>query len=124
MTFYYIPIVVSQSSPNEFTPKNVEWVFLLTGIWPFNADVFTDKDFLPSAVSDSPLQDSKQKSAVLEVSSSNWGVNTHSSTSGLNAGPSTSARNDHHLSPVDIRPFPQAGIRKKLARENPEPVLL
>ena len=60
-------------------------------IWPLNSDihVFTDKDFMPSAWSDSRRQDNKQKSAILEVSTSNSGVNSHFSTSGLNAGPLT-----------------------------------
>ena len=44
---------------------------------------------MPSAWSDSRRQDNKQKSAILEVSTSNSGVNSHFSTSGLNAGPLT-----------------------------------
>jgi hypothetical protein len=38
LTFYDIPIIVIQSQPNAFTPKNVKWAFLVTGIWPFNSD--------------------------------------------------------------------------------------
>jgi len=57
-------------------------MFLSTGMWPLNSDVFAGEDFLPAAVSDSPRQDSKQKITVLEVSTSNSFVNTHSSTFG------------------------------------------
>ena len=39
----------------------------------------------------------------------------------LNAGPSTSEGNDHHVRPVDKRLFPKAGVHKKrLVIENPE----
>ena len=41
------------------------------------------------------------------------GVSSHSSPSRLNAGPSTSQGNQHHLSLVDIRPFPKEGVRKE-----------
>jgi hypothetical protein len=57
MTIYDITSIVSQSLPNAFTPKNIESGFLVTGIWPFNRDIFTAEDFLPSDVTDRPLQD-------------------------------------------------------------------
>jgi hypothetical protein len=41
------------------------------------------------------------------------GVSSHSSPSGLNVGPSTSQGHQHHLSLVDIRPFPKEGFRKE-----------
>jgi hypothetical protein len=37
----------------------------------------------------------------------------HSSTSGFNAGPSTSKGNEHHLNPVDNRSFPKRGVNKE-----------
>jgi hypothetical protein len=75
MILHCIPVTVGQSPPNTFTPKNVKWVFLVAGIWPFNSDVFTEEGCLPSAVSDSPRQGSKHNIAVLEVSTSNSFVN-------------------------------------------------
>ena len=39
------------------------------------------------------------------------GVTRHSSKSSLNAGPSTSQ--NHHVSLVDIGPFPKEGVRKE-----------
>jgi hypothetical protein len=57
MTIYDIQSIVSQSLPNALAPKNIKHGFLLTGIWPFNTEIFTDEDFLPSAVTDRPLQD-------------------------------------------------------------------
>jgi hypothetical protein len=59
MTIYDIPSIVNQSLPNALTPKNMKYGFLVTGLWPFNTDIFTDEDFLPSAVADRPLQGNK-----------------------------------------------------------------
>jgi hypothetical protein len=56
---YDIPSIVNQSPPIALTPKNIKSGFLVTEIWPFNTDVFTDEDFLPSALTDRPLQDKK-----------------------------------------------------------------
>jgi hypothetical protein len=57
LTIYNIPSIVSQSLSNALTPKNIKSGFLVTGIWPLDRDVFTDEDFLPSAVTDRQLQD-------------------------------------------------------------------
>jgi hypothetical protein len=43
---------VNQSVPNAFKPTNIKAGFLVKGIWLFITGVFTDKDFLPSAVTD------------------------------------------------------------------------
>jgi hypothetical protein len=32
---------------------------IITGVWPFNRDVFTDEDFSPSAVAERSLKDNK-----------------------------------------------------------------
>jgi hypothetical protein len=85
----------------------------LTGLWLFISDIFTDKDILPSVVSDRPCQGNKHKSTVLEVETSNSGGNSRSSTSGFNAGTSTSEGNEHHPSPVDNRSFPKGGVNKE-----------
>lgn len=64
-------------------------------------------------MTDRPREDNKQKSTVFVVSTSNSGVSSHSSTSGLPAGPSASEGNEHHVSPDDIRLSPKAGVRKE-----------
>lgn len=73
----------------------------MTVVWPFNSNNI-------------------QKSTILEVSISDSGVNIDPSTSSLNAGPSNSEGNEHHVSPVDIRLSPQQMYLKRPVRENPE----
>lgn len=64
-----------------------------------------------------------KKGTILEVSTTNSDVNSHSSKSSLNAGASTSEGNEHYVSTVDIRLFPKSAVhketRKRKARVNP-----
>lgn len=55
----------------------------------------------------------KSSPVLLLLDNHQSGVTTHSSTSGLNAEPSTSQGNQHYLSLVDIRYFPEEGVRKE-----------
>ena len=41
-----------QKLPNGFKKTNAVSGFKKTGIWPLNADVFTDEDFAPADVTD------------------------------------------------------------------------
>jgi hypothetical protein len=85
MTIYDIPSIASQSLPNALTPKNMKSGFLVTGIWPFNRDIFTDENFLSSVVTDRPLQDTQNLARTSEchISNSYLDVSNQPSTSGL-----------------------------------------
>lgn len=55
INIYDIPEIVGKSLPNAIKPSNIEAGFKSTGIWPFNRDIFTEADFLPSSVTDIEL---------------------------------------------------------------------
>jgi hypothetical protein len=121
MTICDIPSIVRQSLPNALTPNNIKSGFLVTEIWPFNRDIFTDEDFLPSDVTDRPLQDTLNLTRTSEchISSSYLDISNQPSTSVLKTGPSTSQSNQHHVCPVEIRPFPKAEARKETRKRKP-----
>lgn len=54
MTIYDIPAIVKVSLPSAITRQNIMSGFAVTGIWPFNRNIFTDVDFAPSYVTDRP----------------------------------------------------------------------
>jgi hypothetical protein len=54
MSFYDLPGIVNMSLNSAATPANIKAVFLATGIFPYNRDVFPDEEFLSSYVTDGP----------------------------------------------------------------------
>lgn len=63
MTIYDIPRIVKISIDIAVTGRNITSGFSASGIWPLNADIFTEQDFLPSQVTDRPI-DTKQMTAT------------------------------------------------------------
>ncbi|KAB0802688.1 hypothetical protein PPYR_04874 [Photinus pyralis] len=54
MSIYDIPGLVRDALPLATTPKNIQSGFRVSGIWPLNRLIFTDDEFLTSAVTDRP----------------------------------------------------------------------
>jgi len=54
MTIYDISSIVNLPYSQAFTPKNIKAGFAVTGIEPYNQNVFDDDEFLGSAVADHP----------------------------------------------------------------------
>jgi len=46
--------ILGYAFPLAFTPSNILSGFRVSGIWPFNRDVFGDDEFFPSSVTDRP----------------------------------------------------------------------
>jgi len=54
MSIYDIPLIVKQALPMAATMSNIRSGFKVSGIWPYNPDIFTDEEFLPSYITDRP----------------------------------------------------------------------
>lgn len=111
MTIYDIPGIVKTALPNAINPVNITSGFQITGICPFNRNVFTDSDFMPSYVSDRPEPSSTHDKAISEASNETQvimgrpisiDVPTASSPAPCKTTPT----------PEDIRPFEKAEPRK------------
>ena len=55
MSIYDIPGIVRYAFPLAMTPGNIVSGFRVTGIYPFDRNIFRDDEFLPSNVTDRPL---------------------------------------------------------------------
>jgi len=56
MTIYDIPYIVKQALPMAATMSNIQSGFKVSGIWPYNPDIFTEEEFMPSFVTDRPQE--------------------------------------------------------------------
>ena len=50
MNIYDLPTFISKALPKALTPANIIAGFEVSGIFPFNSDIFTELDYAPSAV--------------------------------------------------------------------------
>lgn len=52
VTIYEIAKFIGHAYPRSMTPLNISSAFAKCGIFPYNKDVFSDEDFMPSSVTD------------------------------------------------------------------------
>ncbi|XP_063537709.1 uncharacterized protein LOC134747074 [Cydia strobilella] len=57
MTIYDVPGIVKTAMDVAVTGRNITSGFSACGIWPLNPNIFTAQDFLPSQVTDRPLNE-------------------------------------------------------------------
>lgn len=90
---------------------NIVKGFLVTGIWPFNDNIFGEEEFLSSYVTDRPQEESEPAAPIHSICHSR-------ECEEMLAEPSTSGENQHAVvSPHIIRPFPKAGPRKTAGKK-------
>ena len=54
LTVYQIAELAGKAWEKAATPENIKAGFKATGIWPYNRDIFSEADFLPSSITDRP----------------------------------------------------------------------
>lgn len=102
ISIYDLPPLCAQAWDRAATPTNIKAGFRCTGILPFDRDIFTDKDFLSSYVTDRPNPDHSE--TVVDQQLNETIMNS----------PSTSnAQSSNFVSPEVLRPFPKAPERKE-----------
>ena len=69
MTIYDLPGVAKVALPLATTPLNIQRGFQVSGICPYNRDIFTDDEFMPSNVTDrpAPQDDDPQQETVSDA---------------------------------------------------------
>jgi hypothetical protein len=102
LTIYEIASLVGQSLSVFSTPNNIMRGFEKAGIWPYNPDIFTEKDFLTSAVTDRPAPD-----ALDSVEPENKLAKTPSTSRPEQSSIPVSVT----VTPKQVRPYPKAKPR-------------
>jgi len=60
MTIYDIPQIVAGALPDAVSPRNIMSGFKVSGIWPFDRNIFREDEFAPSIVTDIDELESNQ----------------------------------------------------------------
>ena len=84
------------------TPQNVISGFKVTGIWPFDRNVFGENSFLPASITDRPLSESLSEEPELHLEEGN-------SPETLNHSIQEATTSTSFQSPEMIRGFPKVG---------------
>ncbi|CAG9794748.1 unnamed protein product [Diatraea saccharalis] len=96
ITIYDIAEIVGEAYPLAFTPRNISKSFEVTGIYPFNRDIFSEEDFLCSYVTDRP----EPTSAVSESSTQNIFQSEESGTNPNSDSETQRKPNEDQVEPV------------------------
>ena len=67
LTIYDVPAMVGLAYPKAMTPANIQAGFKVSGISPFNRNVFTDDEFLPADVTDRPPPPEQEATGVRDA---------------------------------------------------------
>ncbi|CAK1587175.1 unnamed protein product [Parnassius mnemosyne] len=63
VTIYEIARFIGHAYPRSMTPQNISTAFAKCGIFPYNKDIFSDEDLMPSSVTDRPVVSQKSPDA-------------------------------------------------------------
>ncbi|KAL2086177.1 hypothetical protein ACEWY4_017236 [Coilia grayii] len=85
ITIYEVPGLVNQAFMSAMTPRNITSGFRVTGIFPFNRDIFPDEDYAPSMLTDRPNPEEPSTSSATDLPGSSHEEPTHAT--GQEAGP-------------------------------------
>lgn len=120
-SIYNVGHCVGIAYPRGVTPVNITAGFKKTGIFPFDCHVFNEDDFLPSSVTDRPLNVAPNEVLPPET---DVGHPSHErepqSTETRLSPPQTGSISTSYVSPEDIRGFPKAKPRKAGSRRRPK----
>lgn len=119
MVIYNIPSLVKVALPNAAMPKNIISGFTSTGIWPFNKEIFTEEDYLPSEVTNRLLLIDTDNITSNTVSNEIILTNIENipeRTQEIALTPNLKKHDNEvkaSVSPEELRPYPKAKERKK-----------
>lgn len=120
ITIYDIAELLGDAFPRAMAPTNILNGFKVSGIWPINPSIFTDDEFMTSAVTDRPDPTLIQESVpdpIQPTPGTSTSVSVEPTSSGaLKPFTPLDIMSVKHFSPQDIMPYPKAAPRVQSSR--------
>lgn len=113
VTIYDVANLSNSAFTQAMTKSNITSGFRATGIYPYNADIFTDQDFVMAEVTDEPLPSEIRDLSDTEVTSSDESAIPCAPPMPSQSTPNTSVC---RVTPKEILPLPKAAKRKRSNR--------
>ena len=115
MNIYDIPDMVGRGFPRAFTPLNIQSRFKVAGIYPFDRDIFTDAEFLPSDVTERPIPVDVVGGISIQLADQQATNQQHHTS---DASSPTRIDCPTIVTSKSIRPFTKAAPRKRKSNTN------
>lgn len=108
ISLYDIPGLLGEAYPKTMTPTNIINGVRVSGIFPFNSNIFQDHEFCSSLVTDrpNPVEEIPERLATERIPSPQPGPSRQNDQLSIENPSSTI-----FVSPMDDRPFPKAPPR-------------
>ena len=109
MSIYEIADMVGRAFPRAMTPTNIQSGFRVSGIFPFDRDIFSDEEFMPSNITDRPME-------ITETPSTPSSSNQPPVITVDEMPPTSQNTSGDNATPESVRPFKKASPRKRKGR--------
>ena len=109
MSIYEIADMVGRAFPKAMTPTNIQSGFRVSPIFPFDRDIFSDEEFMPSNVTDRPME-------ITETLSTPSSSNQPPVITVDEMPPTFQNTFGDNATPESVRPFKKASPRKRKGR--------
>lgn len=131
LSIYQVAELSGTAWERAATPKNIKAGFRVSGIWPYDRDIFSEADFLPCTVTDRanpnevvPQQtDGEFQTADRRLEPVDESLHPDTPTTQIPASSNTQVNTSNAtkedtvmISPQELRPFPKAPPRKETKR--------
>lgn len=112
VSIYDLPAISSNALINATTPRNITKGFSVSGVWPFNRNIFTDDEFAPAVVTNIMLDNTLQNTLMIDETFCSPSTSKESVTTEILVQEPVV-----DVSPESVRPYPKAKLTQKKTKK-------
>ena len=109
VTLYQMGKLIGHAWLKALSPSNITSRFKVTGIWPFDKNIFNEDEFLPTSLTDRPNPNIENEQILLEKEKVSSQSKTKETTHHSNPGCSTDT-DEGFMTPEKLRGYPKVSF--------------